>query len=144
MVICLIYSRVCVLNPTWFIPPRHVSPLVTISLFLNSVSLFLFCKSMCVCVHACILSCFSHIRLCVTPWNGVHHALLSIRMSRQENEWIAMLLPGESSQTREVIHCLAHLLHRHASFLPLASPGNVCVKLEVIICSSKLMEKVTY
>ena len=71
LVICLIYSRVCVLNPTWFIPPRHVSPLVTISLFLNSVSLFLFCKSMCVC-HAQSCSTLCNPMYCSLPGCSVH------------------------------------------------------------------------
>ena len=47
LVTYLIYSSVCMLIPnSWFIPPPplHVSPLVIISLFLVSVSLFLFCK----------------------------------------------------------------------------------------------------
>ena len=35
-----------------------------------------------VCV--CVLSCFSHVRLCVTLWTEVHQAPLSMQFSRQE------------------------------------------------------------
>ena len=45
LIIHFIYSSVYMLIPnSYFIPPPHVSPLVTISLFLRSMSLFLFCK----------------------------------------------------------------------------------------------------
>ena len=48
--IYLMYSSVCMLMPSsWFIPPHHGKILVTISLFLISGSLFLFCKW----VHMC-------------------------------------------------------------------------------------------
>lgn len=106
------------------------------------------CVYVCVCVcararvHTKLLQ--SYPTLCdPMEWSPPHYSVHT-NVQARKLEWIAMLLPGESSQTRKVIHCLAHLLHWHASFLPLASPGNVCVKLKVIICSSKLMEKVTY
>ena len=45
LLIYCIYSSVCMLIPSsWFIPPHHVSSLVTTSLFLISASLFPFCK----------------------------------------------------------------------------------------------------
>ena len=35
-------------------------------------------------LHACVLSHFGHLQLCLTPWTVAHHALLSIGFSRQE------------------------------------------------------------
>ena len=34
--------------------------------------------------HNCVLSCFSYVRLFVTPWTVAHQALLSVGFSRQE------------------------------------------------------------
>ena len=34
--------------------------------------------------HACMLSRFSHVQLCVTPWTAAHQAPLSMGLSRQE------------------------------------------------------------
>ena len=34
--------------------------------------------------HACMLSCFSHVRLCATLWTAAHQAPLSTGFSRQE------------------------------------------------------------
>ena len=36
------------------------------------------------CVHACMLSHFSHVRLFATPWTVAHQAPLTIGFSRQE------------------------------------------------------------
>ena len=33
---------------------------------------------------ACVLSHFSHVRLCVTPWTVAHQTTLSMEFSRQE------------------------------------------------------------
>ena len=35
-------------------------------------------------VHVSMLSCFSHVRLCETPWTVAHQAPLSMGFSRQE------------------------------------------------------------
>ena len=35
-------------------------------------------------MHACMLSRFSRVRLCVTPWTAAHQAPLSTGVSRQE------------------------------------------------------------
>ena len=45
-ILYIVYSSayVCSFPSSWFIPPPHISPLVTIILFSISVSLFLFCK----------------------------------------------------------------------------------------------------
>ena len=34
--------------------------------------------------HVCMLSCFSHVRLFVTPWTIAHQAPLFMGFSRQE------------------------------------------------------------
>ena len=38
----------------------------------------------CVCVHACVLSHFSHVQLFVTPWTIAPQAPLSMGFPRQE------------------------------------------------------------
>ena len=35
-------------------------------------------------MHACMLSRFSHVQLCATPWTAAHQAPLSMGFSRQE------------------------------------------------------------
>ena len=40
-----------------------------------------------------LLSRFSHIRLCATPWTAAHQAPLSLRLSRQEY-WSGVPLPS--------------------------------------------------
>ena len=44
-------------------------------------------------MHACMLSCFSHVRLCVTLWTVAHHAPLSTGFSRQEY-WSGLPFPS--------------------------------------------------
>ena len=41
-------------------------------------------------VHACMLSLFSHVQLCVTLWKAAQQAPLSTGFSRQEYEWVAV------------------------------------------------------
>ena len=38
----------------------------------------------CACMHACMLSHFSHVQLFATPWNVAHQATLTMEFSRQE------------------------------------------------------------
>ena len=42
---------------------------------------------------ACLLSCFSHVRLLATPWTAAHQAPLSMGFSRQEY-WSGVPLPS--------------------------------------------------
>ena len=44
------------------------------------------------CILASMLSCFSHIQLCVTPWTVAHQASLSVGFSRQEH-WSGVPCP---------------------------------------------------
>ena len=46
----------------------------------------------CVCAHVCVLSLFSRVRLCVTPWNVARQAPLSTGFSRQEH-WGGLSCP---------------------------------------------------
>ena len=46
----------------------------------------------CVCLHACTLSHFSHVRLFVTLWTVAHQAPLSMGFSRQEY-WRGLSFP---------------------------------------------------
>ena len=43
-----------------------------------------------------LLSRFSHVRLCVTPWIAAHQAPLSMEFSRQEY-WSGLSFPSPSS-----------------------------------------------
>ena len=45
--------------------------------------------------NACMLSCFSRVRLCVTPWTAAHQAPLSTGLSRQEY-WSVLPFPSPS------------------------------------------------
>ena len=44
-------------------------------------------------VHACMLSCFSRVQPCVTPWTAAHQAPLSTGFSRQEY-WDGLPFPS--------------------------------------------------
>ena len=44
-----------------------------------------FCEDVFLGVHACVLSHFSCVRLCETPWTVAHQAPLSMGFSRQED-----------------------------------------------------------
>ena len=45
------------------------------------------------CMNACMLSLFSHVQLCATPWTAAHQALLSTGFSRQEY-WSGLPFPS--------------------------------------------------
>ena len=71
-------------------------------------------------MHACVLSCFSHVWFFVTQWTVAHQAPLSNRFSRQEY-WrdLPCPLPGDLLDPRIE---LLHLLHWQACSLPLVPP----------------------
>ena len=52
-------------------------------------------------MHACMLSCFSCVWLCVTPWTAAHQAPLSTGFSRQEY-WSG--LPFPSPEQGSLVH----------------------------------------
>ena len=47
-------------------------------------------------MHACMLSCFSHVRPCVTLWTAAHQAPLSTGFSRQE-QWSGLPFPSSEN-----------------------------------------------
>ena len=79
-----------------------------------------------------LLSCFSHVWLCVTLWTVAHQPPLCTGFSRQEY-WggLPFLLQGIFLTLRSN-PCLSYLLHWEVSSLPLAPPEkpiymNVCM-----------------
>ena len=51
------------------------------------------CRFLLQCMHACMLSRFSRVRLCATPWTAAHQAPLSMGFSRQEH-WSGLPFPS--------------------------------------------------
>ena len=51
------------------------------------------CHFLLQCMHACMLSRFSRVRLCATLWTAAHQAPLSTGFSRQEN-WNGFPFPS--------------------------------------------------
>ena len=78
------------------------------------------------CVHACVLSHFSHVQPCATLWTVAHQAPLSMGFSRQEY-WNACLplgnLPDPGIKPWSILSPAKNLL---AGSLPLAPPGQPC------------------
>ena len=72
-------------------------------------------------VHACVLSCFSQVRLFVTLWTVAHQAPLSMGSPRQEY-WSGLpslsprdlsdpgIKPGFSYHCRQIVYYLGHRL----------------------------------
>ena len=55
------------------------------------------CHFLLQCMHACMLSCFSRVWLCATPWTTAHKALLSMEFSGQEY-WSGLPFPSPSHE----------------------------------------------
>ena len=73
----------------------------------------------------CVLSCFSHVQLCATPWTVAHQAPLSMGFSRQRIlEWVAVPSSKGFFLTQVLNTCLLCLLHWLAGSLPLVPPGK--------------------
>ena len=47
-----------------------------------------------------LLSCFSHVRLCMTPWTAAHQAPLSLGFSRQEH-WSGLPFPSPMHESEK-------------------------------------------
>ena len=72
----------------------------------------------------CVLSCFSRVRLFVTPWTVAYQATLSMVFSRQDY-WSGLPFPSSGiCPTQGSNPCLFYLLHCQAGSLPLAPPGK--------------------
>ena len=72
-----------------------------------------------------MLSCFSHVRLCATPWTAVHQAPLSIRVSRQEH-WSGLPCrpPGDPPIPGIEPASVTSNLYWQAGFSPVTPPGK--------------------
>jgi len=73
------------------------------------------------CVHACMLSCFSHVRLFVTVWTIAHQAPLSMGFSRQEY-WTGLSCPPQRDLPNPGIEPRSPLLQEDS--LPSEPPGK--------------------
>ena len=76
------------------------------------------------CMCASVLSHFSHVQLCSTPWTTAHQAPLSMGFSLQEygvgcHALLQGIFPTQGSNPH-----LLYLLHWQAGSLPLAPPGK--------------------
>ena len=69
----------------------------------------------CLCIHACILSCFSCVQFFVTLWTVAHQAPLSMRFSRLEY-WSGLPCPPAED--------LLHPVIQHESLMSPALAGG--------------------
>ena len=88
-------------------------------------------------LHVCVLNCFSHVWLFVTPWTVDHQAGSSVHGISQVwiLEWIAIPFPKGSSRPRDQTHisfvyCMC-LLHWQVDSLPLAPPDPAITLLDL-------------
>ena len=81
-------------------------------------------------MHACMLSHFSHVRLCATLWTAAHQAPLSTEFSRQEyRSWLPFPSPKEiCSLSHSIVFLFFFALVTEDGFL--TSP---CYSLELCI-----------
>ena len=78
----------------------------------------------CVCVRACVLSYFSHVRLFATLWTIAHQAPLPMGFSRQEY-WNGLPCPPPGDLPNLGIQPMAlTFLPWQVGSLPLAPPGK--------------------
>ena len=80
------------------------------------------------CMCASVLSHFSCVQLCATPWTTAHQALLSMGFSRQEygvgcHALLQGIFPTQRWNPR-----LLYLLHQQVGSLPLAPLGKPYMK----------------
>ena len=95
-------------------------------LHMSNIKLFMILKMpVCIlCVHVCVLSCFSHVKLFVTLWIVAHQDPLSWD-SPSQNTGVGChaLLQGIFLTQESSLHVLC-LLHWQVSTLSLAPPGG--------------------
>ena len=89
-------------------------------------------------VRACMLSCFTRVRLFVAPWTVACLAPLPMGSSRQEC-WrgLPCLPPGDLPNPGNEPHLLC-LLHWQAGSLPLAPPGKPSSCIYAVKCQNSL------
>ena len=96
------------------------------------------------CLRACVVSHFSHVRLCATLWTTARMAPLSKGFFRQEY-WSGLPcpppgdLPDQGSNS-----CLLCLLHWQASFLPLEPPGVLYIIYKINIILYYILKYIQY
>ena len=73
---------------------------------------------------ACMLSCFSHVRLSATPWIVAHQAPLFMGFPRQEYWRGCHFLLQGIFLTQGLNLCLSQLLYWQADLLPLSHLGS--------------------
>ena len=78
------------------------------------------------CVHACMLSWFSHVRLC-DPWTTARQARLSTDSPGKSTRVGCHFLLQGLFRTRGSNPWLLQLLYRQADSLPLSHVGSPCI-----------------
>ena len=76
-------------------------------------------------MHACMLNCFSHVQLFVTPWTEACQVPLSMEFSRQEH-WRGLPCPPPGDLLDPGIESLSLISPALVGgFIPLSPPGKV-------------------
>ena len=86
-------------------------------------------------MHACILSCFSHVWLCATLWTAAHQAPLCMEFSRQEY-WSGLPFPSQLLSCGQFFVTLLTVVHQvplsmefprqeYWSGVPFPTPGDL-------------------
>ena len=110
------------------------------------------CTTVYMCMHVCLLSCFSHVWLFATPWTVAHQAPLSMRFSRQEY-WSGLPCPLQGICVYVCTHILdipggsdgkiICLQHGRPGFNPCVEPEDPLEK-EMATHSSTLAWKIPW
>ena len=95
------------------------------------------------CMHVCVLSCFSRVQLLVTPWTAACPAPLSMGLFQTRiMEWIAMPSSGGSSRLGDrtcVSYVHLRLLRPPASLTSTCTAGGFCVLLPMYLWSRVIL-----
>ena len=76
-------------------------------------------------MHACVLNCFSHVQLFVTPWTAACQAPLSMEFSSQEH-WTGLPCPPPGDLLDPGIESLSLISPALVGgFIPLSLPGKL-------------------
>ena len=80
------------------IGPANTSPILKV----KADNYLTFIIKFCIIVHICyaVLSHFSRVQLCVTPWTAAHQAPLSLGFSRQEH-WSGLPFPSPMQESEK-------------------------------------------
>ena len=83
-------------------------------------------------MHTCMLSCYSHVRLCVTLWTVACQIPLSMGFSKQEywSGWPCPS-PGDLPNPGNEALGLLSLLHWQSDSLPLSHLGSLTLQLPI-------------